>query len=951
MNMHDLIKNASSATPDPARALKNLERLFEEAPELLERHSGQFPLIAALSAHSQFLSDYCVSNPHRLSDALKVIHLPVRTQEIVAEADKAYASFHDEDRAPQYSQHAMKLLREMKKYFLLIITLRDLSGATTMQECMSELNALAESIVEYALEMSSTLMRRRFGLLRGNAFSVIGMGKMGSGELNYSSDIDIMTVYLSAEGTSTGTLNPFGIRHHKVSSREYYSALTETLSGMMHTATEDGIAYRVDLRLRPNGQKGAISLDLPSYHAYYEAWGKTWERVALIRAKPVAGDQALGEAFMRTVEPFVWRRSIDYNDVDEIRELKKKIDTIFDINDIKRGYGGIREIEFFVQTFQLLYGGEKKNLRTGFLVTILDELRKEGFLSSEDTKTLSESYLSLRRIEHLLQMRDDLQTYIIPSNPEELRILARKMNYAHEQDLLTRLKVLRLKVRDMYNMLLGGTDATREILLAVIDDLPDDALREYLTFKNFTNPPSALKNVRDLREQISTGKTLRERTLLRKAIPAFLEQVMGAVKRDKALGLLVSFFERIGHHESYIDLLLQRSDTRNVITDMFSTSSYLSRMLLSTDNLEGIFEYPHVRMDLRAMRESLSATLSRTGDPLTAIREFRGIEELKYGMLFLGGFMDVYSFNHRLSMLADIIIRAIMAYLGAERDLAVIGLGGYGARDLNIGSDLDLLFISSGARIGRLHDPPSPPRNSAEELIRFLSGYTAKGFAYRIDMRLRPDGSRGILIHTIEGYRTYYLSAAQPWEIQTLLRARPVAGDMNLLGSFLQLKKQVIIQRGPQMRGPAIQKMRKRIVSEVAKESLGYDIKNGPGGIKEIEFLIQYLQLKHAAERPDLIVHDTGNAFKRLSKYAILDGKRKDFLLQAHSFLKAVDTLLRFNEEDVVKADSELLDVMSGFLQIKSPELLLKRIDETRKKVYGIAQPFYAHARGKKCQS
>jgi glutamate-ammonia-ligase adenylyltransferase len=173
---------------------------------------------------------------------------------------------------------------------------------------------------------------------------------------------------------------------------------------------------------------------------------------------------------------------------------------------------------------------------------------------------------------------------------------------------------------------------------------------------------------------------------------------------------------------------------------------------------------------------------------------------------------------------------------------------------------------------------------------------------------------------------------------------------MNLLRSFLQLKKQIIIQRGPQIRGPAIQKMRKRIVSEVSKESSGYDIKNGPGGIKEIEFLIQYLQLKYAAERPDVIVHDTGNAFKRLSKYAILDGKSKDFLLQSHSFLKAVDTLLRLNEENVVKADSELLDVMSRFLQIKSTDLLLKRIDETRKRVYSIAQTFYEPAKGTKCR-
>jgi glutamate-ammonia-ligase adenylyltransferase len=193
----------------------------------------------------------------------------------------------------------------------------------------------------------------------------------------------------------------------------------------------------------------------------------------------------------------------------------------------------------------------------------------------------------------------------------------------------------------------------------------------------------------------------------------------------------------------------------------------------------------------------------------------------------------------------------------------------------------------------------------------------------------------------MEGYKAYYLSSAQPWEIQSLLRARPVAGDMNLLRTFHLLKKQVILQRGHEMRGSVIQEIRKRIISEVSKESSGYDIKNGPGGIKEIEFLMQYLQLKHAAGRPDLIVHDTMNAFKRLSKYAILDGKTIDFLLQSHRFLKAVDTLLRFNEEDVVKADSELLDVISGFLKMPSTDMFLKKIEATRQKVYKIAQTYY----------
>ena len=354
MNRNNLIHEAASATPDPERALNNLERLFREHPAFLEEHAHEIVPIAGLFSYSQFLADYSIQNPSQLSRALKALSLPFDKGKILSDAYASYASFRDEDRAPVYKEHAMKLLREMKKYYLLVITMRDISSVTTLHESMSELSILAEAITEIALEMSFTFMRRKFGMLRENAFSVIGMGKLGAGELNYSSDIDIITVYQSEKSVSTGVLNPFGIRHHKISSHEYCCMLTETMTNLLQSMTEDGIAYRVDLRLRPNGQKGDLSLSLDSCRSYYEAWGKTWERVALIRARPIAGSQELGTSFIRMIEPFVWKRSLDYNDIEEMKALKKKIDSIFDINDIKRGYGGIREIEFFVHAFQLL---------------------------------------------------------------------------------------------------------------------------------------------------------------------------------------------------------------------------------------------------------------------------------------------------------------------------------------------------------------------------------------------------------------------------------------------------------------------------------------------------------------------------------------------------------------------------------------------------------------------
>jgi len=940
MKINDLLKDSAAATPDPERAFTNLKRLLQKSPEMIEGYAQWLGGIARLFSYSQFLADYCIRNPDNLSLALKNISTPLNRQEIVSQSRSELKAFSREP-AAFFRKEVVRFLREKKKSHLLRITLRDIMGLAGMEDCMAELSILAEAILEVALDISELMMREKFGYMRDNPFSIMGLGKLGAGELNYSSDVDILTVYHFGERLSTGTLTPYGIRANKIDSHEYFCRLTEILTNLLQTPTEDGIAYRVDLRLRPNGQKGSVSLSLDSYVSYYEAWGKTWERMALIRLRPVAGDTRLGDVFTHVIEPFVWKRSIDYNDVEEIKDLKKKIDAISDVNDIKRGYGGIREIEFFVQTFQLLYGGERKNLRTSTLSKAFEELLKESFLTAEDVKTLSESYLFLRRLEHILQMKEDVQTHSLPSTPDELALLSKKMNFLSVREFLSELKLKRLKVRDMYNSLLGATDETQEALLSLKDELPDDAVRDYLSFKGFRNTESALKNINALIEQISIGKTLRERTLLRKTIPVFLDQIMKSGSKDRALGMLVTFIQKIGNHESYLDLLLQRHDTREIIIRIFSGSTYLARLLLSLENLEGIFEYPDVRIDYKSLQERLINLLGHTGYPLDVIREFKVVETLKSGMLFLKGSLDAYALSHTLSMLADIIIRSIIHYLRADRDFAVIGLGGFGARDLNIGSDLDLLFISAQKKVHTPRTISDKRKGSAEELIRFLSEYTSKGFAYKVDMRLRPDGSRGVLVNNIEGYMHYYLKAAKPWEIQSLLRARPVAGDANLLKAFQQLKRQIVVKRGHEISGSDMKEMRKRIVREVSKESSGYDIKTGPGGIKEIEFLTQYLQLKHVADFSNLVVPGTVPAIQRLTGYGILDRASGEILSGLHRYLRTIDTLLRLNEEDVLRTDSGLLDIIVIFLHLKSKDELIRKVEDTRREVVEIAERFY----------
>lgn len=938
MEIGTLIKEASSETPDTERALKNLKGLLSAAPELFEEHQEKIEKIAKLFSYSQFLADYSIKNPKPLFEALQNLYIPMSKQIILSEVYGKYEVF---TKAPSYvlRNEAIELLRRIKKGFLLRITLKDTCGITNLSECMAELSILSEAMIELALILSSVFMREKFGDLKDDTFSIIGLGKLGAGELNYSSDIDIISVYRSGERLSSGILSPSGVRVNRIDSQEYFCRLTETLTGLLSVPTEDGIAYRVDLRLRPNGQRGEISLPLDSYTSYYEAWGRTWERVALIRSRPVAGDNMLGEKFIHAIEPFVWKRSTDYNDIEEIKGLKRKIDTIADVNDVKRGYGGIREIEFFVHAFQLLYGGERKKLRQGTLNIILQELRDEGFISGEDSRILSESYFFLRRLEHILQMKDDLQIHSLPSRPDEMQILSKKMYFHNEKEFSSELKLRRLKVRDMYASLLGGPEAQYEVMAFLEGELTDNATIDYLSFKGFKNLDSALKNVKALHEHMSLGKTLRERTLLRKTIPLFFDQILKSEQKDRPLSMLVTFFEKIGTHESYIDLLLQRKDTREILITTFSTSTYLTRVLLSLENLEGIFEFPDIRMDFKSMQERLLNMLAYASEPMNAIRNFKNIEELKSGFLFMKGLTNVYRFSKLLSMLADTIIKALLKHLHAEMNFAVIGLGGFGARELNIGSDLDLIFVSPQEK-NLLSGFPIEEEGTAKELIRFLSEYTAKGIAYKVDMRLRPDGSRGILVNDIDGYKNYYLKSARPWEIQSLLRARPIAGDKKLLKAFQTLRRQIIMQRGKEISGADVKDMRKRIVHEISKEASGYDLKLGPGGIKEIEFLVQYLQLKLSRRIPELITQDTVTAIKRLATYGILDRDTEKSLLHAHWFMRTVDTILRLNEEDVLKFDSELIDIILTFLNLKSKDDLFKQIEDIRQMITETTSKF-----------
>ncbi|NOZ24962.1 MAG: bifunctional [glutamate--ammonia ligase]-adenylyl-L-tyrosine phosphorylase/[glutamate--ammonia-ligase] adenylyltransferase [Nitrospirae bacterium] len=919
--LHKRIVEISRDTPDPERAERNILRLFGLTP------SGPFlPYLAEvckLFAVSQFLANYSTSSPEDLLSALKETKRPV-SRELLLERIRTEIG----PEAQGDLTAMMKALRDFKKRYLLRITLRDVCGETDILSSMDELTLLAEALIGLSLEWSLRVNRSRFGDPPETAITVVGLGKLGGAELNYSSDVDLIAVYGHGDGQTSGILNPSGVRVNRIGSHEFHCRVVELLSRMLSLPTEDGIAYRVDLRLRPQGQKGELTMPLDSYRTYYESWGRTWERMVLIRARPVAGDTELGLKFMEAVSPFVWRKSLDFSEVEEIRGLKKRIDSTLSRDDIKRGYGGIREIEFFVQTFQLIYGGDNRALRTHRLFNAIQVLRWMNLVPQEDLATLWDNYLYLRRLEHYLQMKEDLQTHRLPASRHEKEVLARTMSFSSAAEFLADLRLRRMQVKKMYNSLLGTEEDLHAEALALIEgDLTEDELRRYLSFRGVKEPEAAVVYLQNVRDQMRTFKTQRERAILRRVVPEFLEKAFSAESPDRALKGLESFIEVLGEKEAYLTGVAEHKGLVEAIVKLFSLSSYLSRVFLSDNSyLDRLVEGLVIRKTKRRVEEELRRSIRFGGGDLEAVGEYKRTEELRLGLFFLMDVLTIQDLLRSVSHLADAVIGTIIERTGGDSGLTVIGLGKLGGRELTFGSDLDIIFLS---------DAPEGVR-AAESAVKTLTTYTDKGMLYSVDVRLRPDGSKGALVKDIQGYRNYYLKNARPWELQALLRARPVAGDRGAGRAFLEMAAEVIRQRGREVKREEIRAVRERIVRELSQEAAGMDIKLGPGGIEEIEFHVQFLQLQHVRQHPELLVQCTSAAIRRLAGKGLIGSTERDTLLDAYAYYRRLETFLRLNEEHVVVKGSEITDLAGRFMRHRSTEEFLGHLEGLRSSVLDI---------------
>ena len=823
----------------------------------------------------------------------------------------------------------MTAIRKFRIAEILKITLRDILKKVDLVETMIELTLLADVIIENSLGIVRRSMNEIYGIPANDAFSVIALGKLGGEELNFSSDVDLIFVYGTEIGETTGVTTNKGITKNRITNHEYYCKLGEELTRFITLSTDSGFAYRVDLRLRPEGQRGDIALALRGYEMYYESWGRAWERAMLLRARPVAGDSELSRSFMDMIKPFVYRKYLDFSAIEEIQRLKIRIDSTFKKNDIKRGYGGIREIEFFAQALQLIYGGKEPLLREKSVLKVLHRLLQKNLIGQKDYFALQDNYRFLRVLEHRLQQMNDLQTHTVPSGEAEQGALARKMGFEDRISFNSGLEKRRAAVKNIYNSLFAEQKEEPSLSGTFFDEEFSDAeLKEYLSAARLENVDKAVRNIKNIKDSILNFQTIRGRRLLSDILPVFVDCALKSNAPDMALNHLQSFARLLGARESYLEIFSNHRELIETLTNVFSQSEYLSKMLMvRPEFLEMIGWQRTGKKSIKDLKNEIDAAISEGKSLNDALRLIRQMEEIRLGFLFLQKKIDIIGLVKGLSRTAEAIL-SISLDQGSEGslNLAVIGFGKLGAREI-------ALFASHA-------DVTHSDTKSAERFLRMLISYTKEGIAYRIDTRLRPDGSKGPLVSSIDSLREYYSKSAAFWEFQALLKARPVAGNIKIGMSFIRMARNMLISHGRSISAADIRQMRDKITRELAKESEGYDIKLGFGGIEEIEFTVQYLQLVYCHKDKKLLVQGTIDAVKRLEISGILDNKDSDLLKSIYYFYRTLEGFLRLKGESILKREDHILKSSSDFMGYTSKDEFINDLEQKRISVDEISKRY-----------
>lgn len=835
---------------------------------------------------SRFCAEWMAANPDRLA-ALR--EAGVLSDSSVFDVRQC---LHSLSADPAQPDAVMRALRRARNEALFVIAWRDLSGLADLEEVLADLSALADGCIDLALMQAQAELSARYGRPRPRdgdsvAMIVIAMGKLGGRELNFSSDVDLVFAYSPADATNG---------QHSIDAAEFYKRVARRLLQVLSETTEDGFVYRVDTRLRPFGEAGPLVASVNAMESYYQSHGREWERYALIKARPVAGALEAGRALLARLQPFVYRRYLDYGAFESIREIKAQIEKQVVRRDqednIKTGRGGIREIEFVVQAFQLIRGGHEPALQDTALLPVLGRIEQAGHLPAHVARDLAQAYRFLRRLENRLQMWADRQTHELPSDDDQRRALAVAMGYADWQVLTHALADWRQRVEEHFRQVFAapqaedvGDDLARDLRLAWSDEGNDEIGIDLLRTQGFADPEQSWARLTGLRgNSLYQGLGERGRRRLAQLIPLLVRAVANADAPDTTLARIAGVIEKILGRTAYVALLVENPGVLSQLVTLCGASPWITRqiqgqpMLLDTLLDPRLLYQPPARTELDRDLQARLATIPESDleQRMDCLRRFQQEQTLRVAAADATNSMPLMIVSDHLTDLAEVVVntalseawREVTSRHGLPRrpddrvaHFTVIGYGKLGGLELGYGSDLDLVFLHDGADAENTDGerPLSHPAfflRLAQRLIHLLSTQTGAGRAYEVDTRLRPSGRAGLLVVGMNAFEQYQMEKAWTWEHQALVRARSIAGDSELAEAFGAMRARILGQpRDVEALRSKVSEMRERMRGELDRsDSQWFDIKQGQGGLVDIEFIAQYAVLRWGAECEELLL-------------------------------------------------------------------------------------------------
>ena len=888
--------------PDPDGALVGFCRyVATRAPKssligYLSDDPRALEILTYLLGSSPFLSEVLIRNPEYFHWLQRELDGPAPDLISYREELDALVA-RDED-----TRRQIDALKRFQRREMLRIAARDLLGKDTLRSSTEQLSNLADIVVEGAIRI--VLNQTSAHAAPPGAFVVIGMGKLGARELNYSSDIDLIYLY--------GATDP-----EDSSAHEYFQKFGRRLTALLGEHTDEGYLYRVDLRLRPMGKRGNVVYSLKQSADYYETLGETFERFALIKARPIAGNIQLGERFLELVRPFVYRKYLDHAALEELGGYKARADREHLKQDeaernVKQGRGGIREIELFTQVFQLIYGGSHPELQASGTLAALQDVHRFGFIEADVLKDLSDAYEFLRKVEHSLQIVQEGQTHTLPTKVLELAVLARRLGFSNATDLHSALADHQQRVHTVYARLFESRpdDAEfrgRQLFRLLTGELADDEAAECIKALGMPETEQVHEAIRALDDvaSLAHSKTA-TRNLLANLLAAMLDRITVCQSPTQVLNRFEQVVSSARAPASLYRSLLENDQLRDRLIMALDVGELFSRRLARyPELLDFLLAAP---IDMSFFRQSVSDGVIQLDAPvddpsadalMDPFRRFKALEEFKALVGWLTD-NDLATLNEKLSLVAEVALDWVASHVAAEQGngmssirWVVFALGKLGGRELTVHSDLDLVFLYDG-------DPSDSETYARQQALvraihRFLEEPTAAGAAYSLDTRLRPEGRKGALAIPVVALQRYLDTRAETWERLAWTRGRPLCGSEHLATDVSGMIHRFVYGAWDPSMPQYARHIRGRMVRELSQEASGQrlDLKIGAGGLADIDFLLQLVQIREGEHRHDFRIAGTRRLLQTMPETVYLDESMLVRLRDAYEFLRTIETTLR----------------------------------------------------------